>query len=395
MCCFSRPVEHVGATQIFARAIDGRQLLAYSMNVRVAEPLAMILPLPVPPRPADDAVRFIDLSGYPRFFSDLRDAFPPFYGLAPLAARGPALAPDPIRLPVHKVGAFEASFVPSLDDFDRLDARFRLSPEVWARLPQYADWGFAVFQLAPQRGLLGGVSDQSVHPMAFEFPRRDSRALFFPTVHVHDGEVHETAAFDHTLYGQVDAVTACALDWTRSQRPLGARVDELRSKGLIRGDADGFAQSLSFVQPNRDIVIHSPRWSGGAELTAGGAEWVARLRGTFANRDEQTLQPEWRAWRESSRERLDEVFAALRDGVRALVERKRKEWTLVPYRKPIPEFWPNYYGPDGSSARPLLISFHPFATRVEPQEVVMSFGDPTSEILADVERELKALLARI
>lgn len=35
--------------------------------------------------------------------------------------------------------------------------------------------------------------------MAFVLPRRDGRFVFFPTVHVHDGEVHPTAAFDDTL----------------------------------------------------------------------------------------------------------------------------------------------------------------------------------------------------
>ena len=51
--------------------------------------------------------------------------------------------------------------------------------------------------------------------MAFSFPRRDPGQLFFPTLHVHDGQVHETAAFDHTLYCQLDA-PAGPMQWERS-----------------------------------------------------------------------------------------------------------------------------------------------------------------------------------
>jgi hypothetical protein len=39
--------------------------------------------------------------------------------------------------------------------------------------------------------------------MAMKFPTSDP-ALYFPTVHVHDGEVHREAAFDHELYFQCD-----------------------------------------------------------------------------------------------------------------------------------------------------------------------------------------------
>lgn len=97
---------------------------------------------------------------------------------------------------VHAVGSFEASFVPSMADWDRLDPRFRLPVDTWARLGDYADWGFAVFRLAPGK-------QATIHPMAFRFRTRDPRRLFFPTVHVHDGQVHATARFDHWLYYQL------------------------------------------------------------------------------------------------------------------------------------------------------------------------------------------------
>jgi hypothetical protein len=94
MCCFSQPVPHVSATSIFARVLpDGRQALAYEMSVEVPEDLAMVLPLPVPLDAGDDAVTFVDLSGYPEFFTRLSSAFP-VLSFAP-QARGVAFGAPP------------------------------------------------------------------------------------------------------------------------------------------------------------------------------------------------------------------------------------------------------------------------------------------------------------
>jgi len=265
MCCFSGSpgtVTYVGQTSLFARAAGDRQRLAYSMSVAATEPVAMILPLPVPPRSAEDAVRFIDLSGYPSLFHDLDATFPPIV-LEAQAMRGGA--GEPVRLDrqlaVHEVGSFIASFVPTLDDFARLDARFRMSDDVWRALPQYADWGFAVFKLTTlKRGWfgLGRVKTKAIHPMAFEFPRRDPSQLFFPTVHVHDGEVHPEADFDHTLYYQAPAQLRPSLDASVHQtaaRPVGEVVDVARTAGLVDGAAPIHRTVLNQRLPNRDVVF--------------------------------------------------------------------------------------------------------------------------------------------
>lgn len=115
---------------------------------------------------------------------------------------------------MQQVGAFEASFVPRASDFDRLDPRFSLPSTLWDGIAAVGGFGFVVFKLRvspPPRGLLdrvlGRVPVASVafHPMAFWFPRRDRERLFFPTLHVHDGEAHPRARFDHVLYAQASA----------------------------------------------------------------------------------------------------------------------------------------------------------------------------------------------
>ena len=62
MCLFSRPVQSVSGTSIFARSDDGgRQFVVYSMTLRAKEELAMVLPLPVIRGSGEKAVTFIDL----------------------------------------------------------------------------------------------------------------------------------------------------------------------------------------------------------------------------------------------------------------------------------------------------------------------------------------------
>src|SRR5262245_27166746 len=123
MCIFSQQVHHVGGTSIFARRRGpATQVLVYEMRVGAAVDLAMVLPLPVPPRPAEDAVRFIDLERYPLFFEDMRGAF----GEESVLDAAPITAPSSNPLAVQQVGAFEASFVPTIADFARLDPRFTL-----------------------------------------------------------------------------------------------------------------------------------------------------------------------------------------------------------------------------------------------------------------------------
>lgn len=249
MCCFTGVVS-VSSTSIFARdAGDGRQYLAYEMTFRAKQEVAMVLPLPVPIGTAETAVTFISLADYPNLFSDLYRAvqFPVPRSFGP-EHPAPAPAPAPTPLVVHQVGSFEASFVPTLKDFARLDARFRLPTGTWEKLPLYKDHGFAVFKLKPDVALL--------HPMAFSFPRADASALFFPTVHIHDGLVHEQAEFNHRLYAQVgDKHIAAADQWHESPAHAQTKVDIKRSAGLIVGDQHLYGREMRGKLPNQDTLL--------------------------------------------------------------------------------------------------------------------------------------------
>jgi hypothetical protein len=253
MCCFTQRVKSVSATRIFARpAPRGGQLLVYSMTFSAAGELAMVLPLPVAPGAGEDAVRFINLEKYDAFFSDMQRGFPedPPFLEATLSMDLPPVAASILK--VHDVGSFEASFVPTFADFARLDPRFRLPEQAWSALPQQRTYGFAVFKLKQHAG--------TVHPMAFEFPRRDPDQLFFPTLHIHDGRVHATARFDHLLYCQEQPDTRLDVrdkSWQVSRGPAGEFMTIAATAGIVDGARPCFRRRLDGSLPNQDTLVRA------------------------------------------------------------------------------------------------------------------------------------------
>lgn len=262
MCCFSAKTE-VHGTSIFGRFTKpGTQALVYQMRYSAQKPTAMILPLPVTLPAKEDSVRFTSLKEYPQFFDDLGKGFPalePAYRSGSKSAPPGQAAAAASVLAVHDVGDFVATFVPSVNDFSRVDPRFAIPKDVWDRIPAYADYGFAVFQLKELSG--------TPHPIAIEIDTRTRESLFFPTVHIHDGTVHEKDEFDHVLYAQdrvydervasyegpdsVDAKTG----FVRSKDKAATFADAARARGVVDGNLLVHKTTLRGVLPNRDTMF--------------------------------------------------------------------------------------------------------------------------------------------
>ena len=245
---FSQRIERVSDTNIYCRVVDGRQTLVYEMRLKSKTPVAMVLPLPT--RHAnEDSVSFIDLSEYADFFDDMVKCFPRPLSRSPQA---PVAAHVQAGLRVHRVGAFEASVVPSIGDFGRLDPRFRLPDDVWASVPQYQDYSFAVFQLAS--------GDARVHPMAMSFETRDPNTIYFPTTHVHDGVVHAKAEFDHALYAQFAAKSR---EWKLSTvmpstvMDFGGTFKSDRTRGTVDPHSSLSRRALKGQLNNADVWLPS------------------------------------------------------------------------------------------------------------------------------------------
>ena len=261
MCIFAKPVVSVSETRIFARPSGaGTQFLAYQMSYQSTDENAMILPLPVRRSAGEQGVRFIDLQVYEEFFDDLEKGFP---YLSPMISVGCSKAPAgndmlAMGLTVFEVGNYVASFVPTIEDFSRLDPQFTLPKTTWDLVPEYSDYGFAVFQLA------NGASRP--HPMAFEF-ETDSKSIYFPTLHIHDGQVHESEEFDHTLYMQHAGLDDAASGYVnynvpdrntgvvRSQNNAKDFCDTVKANGLLVGGLLVHKQIIRGVQANQDTQV--------------------------------------------------------------------------------------------------------------------------------------------
>ena len=261
MCCFAQSVLSVTDTQIFARLLGGgMQSLVYQMKFASAVANAMILPLPVEPGSGEKAVEFVSLKGYNNFFRDLSRGFPkkPSPPAGGLFSRSANLAKIDSKLEVHKVGDFIASFVPTMNDFSRLDPQFVIPRESWEKIPGYGDYGFAVFQLQEKSG--------QPHPMAMKFRTRFEDQVFFPTVHIHDGEVHAREEFDHTLYMQSAEYDSVVDDYddrdtidhatgmVRSNRVAAEFCKIENSKGLVDGNQLVHKATMKGVLKNQDVI---------------------------------------------------------------------------------------------------------------------------------------------
>ncbi len=250
MCIFSGKIENVRATRIFSRATNKEaQFVAYSMSMTSKSEVAMILPIPVKPGTGDKAVTFVNLKDCPKLFSMLESGFPkpPTKNTRSRSLAAPANSVEK-KLEVQQVGSFEASYVPTIKDFSRLDERFRLPNGTWEQLPTYKGFGFVVFKF--KKG------ENKPHPMAFQFPRANPRKLFFPTVHIHDGKVHEKAKFDHVLYAQWPEGEAPLLfGWKESQGQAESFVRIAQTKKLVDGNAHVYRKSMRGMLKNADVLV--------------------------------------------------------------------------------------------------------------------------------------------
>ncbi len=253
MCIFAQPVVSVTDTNIFARMMpDGWQYLVYQMNFESRHNNAIILPLPTSLPADEDGLKFVSLKDYGTFFRDLNRGFPliAYPGARSRSGSARVDSKQKPKLAVHQVGDFIGSFVPALKDFDRLDRQFRVPQESWDKIPRYADYGFAVFQLKSKEG--------KPHPMAFKFRTRlvkkDGGSIFFPTVHIHDGEVHHREDFDHTLFLQAPEFDKACGDYQQRRRLVAdAKTGYVRSKWAA-GKFCRVEKSKGIIKP--DALIH-------------------------------------------------------------------------------------------------------------------------------------------
>ena len=98
---------------------------------------------------------------------------------------------------------------------------------------------------------------KKIHPMAFDFPQADPSTLFFPTVHIHDGKVHDKADFDHDLYCQAGEAgeTGPLVHWRESIGPANSFVNIARAQKLLDPEAHVYLKTITGMQKNADTLV--------------------------------------------------------------------------------------------------------------------------------------------
>ena len=263
MCIMAEPVVSVTNTRIFAGSnLNGRQALVYAMSVqlsnRVGRGNAMILPVPVGVEGAG-SIELIDLSLLPDFFMPLDELFRP---RSRSMSKGMSLGMDD-DLEVHKVGKYDVSIVPTVDDVKRLNSSvFEVSADTEHTLREHYPVGFA-FVVSQLR------ESGDFHPLAYTHPLVGER-LFIPTRHEHGkGASDRSPKWDHTIYyqgGELDVVPAeqrnmasrQTIDATRYMSDFSADVGDkvpalapyIVSRGITRVKAQGRL-------PNIDLTVRA------------------------------------------------------------------------------------------------------------------------------------------
>lgn len=99
--------------------------------------------------------------------------------------------------------------------------------------------------------------ENRIHPMAFEFPRANRMQLFFPTVHIHDGKVHDKADFDHALYWQENEHETLGLlhGWRESPNLAHEFVNISKTKGIVDPDRHCHLLQLRGDLKNEDTLV--------------------------------------------------------------------------------------------------------------------------------------------
>jgi hypothetical protein len=77
--------------------------------------------------------------------------------------------------------------------------------------------------------------------------------LFFPTVHIHDGKIHEKAGFDHSLFCQVASDPPTR--WDESEHLADQFVKVKETQGIVDGNAHVYRKLMKGTFDNKDVLV--------------------------------------------------------------------------------------------------------------------------------------------
>lgn len=213
MCIFVGDVKRVSKTRILVVPLpSGRQLTVYENSVESEGKNAMVLPVPQGP------VQLVDTSTvYPDVFKDCEALFPNRskggFGAASYSF-GAFGAEERKPLPVERIGGYDVSVVPTLEDFARLSKEhFTVPDNIKQVLTENYGAGYSFVVC---------LFDKTVqaHPIAYISQRMPNGHLFIPTRHAHGSPQSSAAA---AAAGALPIHVGVNCDYCHAQHIVGSR----------------------------------------------------------------------------------------------------------------------------------------------------------------------------
>ena len=245
MPVFSQRPDGIAELTLFGCTLQGRQSLALSLRISAATDIGLIVPVPIAPGAAESEVRLLSTDGSQSLFESLASGFSPATGRPHRRDADEEAAPRTVRYAAAQ--AMRAVYVPSIADFDRVAAHLRLPEAALASRPEYASYGFYVFELPAGQNV-------RIVPMGFDFPTRHPEAVYFPTWYGDPTWMPDEGHRDITVYTQFGE----RLGWEETRETATRFVNASATRGLIAPDRPVQRKILFGDGNNEDLLAALP-----------------------------------------------------------------------------------------------------------------------------------------
>jgi len=289
MCIVADSVKNISKTKIasmhIAYTLDSgitvipAQLVVYAANVDSStQTNAFILPVY---NPGNNYRKIIplDFTKIPDFFNVLGSIYDRWFPRDEITAQafGPSTNSYESKniLPVHKVGDYKFSIMPSKIDFNRLDRlQLNISPTAKTAVDMHSDdYSFIIYQFF-QRGQI------EITPFAYLCEPCREHAMIIPTIHGHphdnvptvglgyvpnmfvsyNSDFEDTAEFDHEIYTLIKnpAGTTLSPKEQVTSFSFAEGITPIKKHDII--DLDKLLRKIITDYMNRNIRLYAPKY---------------------------------------------------------------------------------------------------------------------------------------
>ena len=269
MCIVADSVADISKTKIACFHIGCRlnnntnvvlsQLVVYSANVdSIADNNALILPVYNPGNNYKNIIP-LDFSNFPDFFDQIDAYFSRWFPeqKSKSYTNSTNLGGDQDFLPVHQVGDYKFSIMPSKMDFNKIDRNIlRINPLAKIAIDSHSnDYSFIVYQFF-QKGHI------DITPFAYVCKPYDKDSMIIPTIHGHPHPSNIFNGFDRTNH--YHPISGTEFEQTADfDHEIYCISNNSNAKNITRkkdlDDFDHIIKKITTDYMNRKIRIYAPK----------------------------------------------------------------------------------------------------------------------------------------